>query len=198
VTKVPQQQFVLQGFYSDYFKVLSSEESNEIRVVLQKEFPSAISNRAFYFTLLSKIGSEITGHTNIEILLVDKPYPTHFQSMLKDSLRSRHLTAKFHQDPPSTSNSRITRYRRQSTKQQTVQLQETATGVIFTVDSGQPQGTNIQFEIRSSTPEDIFLIDQGTGEVTLKPNAKLDYDYDGVRQYVINIDVKRQEDGSGI
>ncbi|XP_048742923.2 neural-cadherin-like isoform X4 [Ostrea edulis] len=200
VHKVPQQEFVLQGFYSDYFKILSSDVTNEIRVVLQKEFPSAISKRAWYFSLLSKVGSEITGHANVEILLVDNPYPKHvqLQSMSENNLRSLHLTAKFNQDPPNIVRSRVLRRRRQTsgTKKQTVQLQENATGVIFTVDSGQPQGTNIQFEIRASTPEDIFLIDRSTGEVTLKSNAKLDFDYNGVRKYVINIDVKRQEDST--
>ncbi|XP_061183428.1 neural-cadherin-like [Saccostrea echinata] len=200
VHKVPQQEFVLRGFYSNYFKILPNEFNDEIHVVLDNEFPSKTSKRAFYFTLLSKVGSAITGHTNVEILRVDKPHMknTNLPSVSNNNLRSNHLTAKFEQDLSNNVDSHALRLKRQAPnipkQQTTVPIDENAVGVLFTVDSGQPQGTQVRFEIRSSVPEDIFVIDPTTGEVTLKTTAKLDYDYGGVKQHVINIDVKRLED----
>lgn len=203
VRREPRQQFVLQGVYSDHFTVRSSESTNEIQIVLQKEFPAVFTKRAFSFILLSKVDGEVRGHTNIEILRVDQPHqerPVHSPSVSNHNPGSSRLTAQFDQDLSNIRDSHALRRRRQASgvvRKQTVQVNEDATGVLLQVDSGQTAGTNVQFEIISSQPEDIFLIND-RGELTLKTNAKLNYDYDGIRQYVVTIEIKRQDDGTGI
>lgn len=200
----PQQEFVLQGFYSDYFTILPSDFNDQIRVVLNKEFPIDFPKRAFYFTLLSKVGDDVRGHTGIEILRVENPNQkqTQSRSVSNNNPGSPRLTATFDQDLSNSASSHALRLRRQAsatTSQQTVEVYEDTKGgaEIFSVERSQVAGDNIRFEIRSSEPEDVFSIDVDTGKVSLKSNAKLDYDYGGVQQYVITVDVKRQDDGTG-
>uniref|UniRef100_A0A8W8KKI6 Cadherin domain-containing protein n=1 Tax=Magallana gigas TaxID=29159 RepID=A0A8W8KKI6_MAGGI len=144
-----------------------------------------------------QLGNEVRGHTGIEILRVENPHQkqTQSRSVSNNNPGSPRLTATFDQDLSNSASSHALRLRRQAsatTSRQTVEVYEDTKGgaELFSVERSQVAGDNIRFEIRSSEPEDVFSIDVDTGKVSLKSNAKLDYDYGGVQQYVITVDVK--------
>ena len=198
--KVQDLKFKLKGPLSENFEVLTTSLTS---VQVTPRNTVQVKKQFLHFTLGAELDGLSVGVTDVNIIVVHpqdnsgygvraiyRPEPV----LLKDTVSNGQLVAHFDQKDSkgcgyecSLAHHRVRRQTPQ-TVTQSVSIPESRTGKLFTVDPGLPSGVAYTFTITDVTPENIFTVDNG-GNVSLKANSKLDYDFGHPQSYTINIDV---------